>query len=210
MNGGKVVAALAAIVLAQQAVPAWAQTPAAPAAPQPASEPVDEARLALARQIIAAILPPDQRDAIMRRMQQAMMASFSANFHLPPQLNDPGLAKIIRDYLDGMPAMMEPVMAQHMPAYLETLAHAYARNFTREELEQVLNFAHTPAGAKYFSRSTTLMQDPEVASEMGTMMRATQQAAMSSAADLQAKIRAYLTAHPEVAKRLAQGAKKPS
>jgi hypothetical protein len=207
------IAALAVAALIQQAGPAMAQAAPAPhaaaaqAAPLPAP---DEAKLALSRQIIAVIMPTDQRATIIKRMETALLASMGNTFRLPPGVDDPGLSQILQDYLKSVPTLLEPVMAQHMPGYFEAMARAYARNFTQEELEQVLAFAHTPAGAKYLSRAPALMQDPDVSAAIGEVMRAAQQTSAGSVSGLQAKIRAYLAQHPDVAKKLEAAGKKPS
>ncbi len=192
-------------------MPAAAQDHGAPAAAATGALVPNEASLKLSREIIAVAWPEDQRMVMMRRMQDAILAPMKANMQLPPELNDPGLHKILQDYIDNVPETMAPVMAQHMPALFEAMAHAYARNFSLPELEQILAFAHTPAGGKFFSRSSTLLQDPDVAAANGVMMRAAQQATMQSLGEMQGKISDYFKAHPEVATKMKeQATKKPS
>jgi hypothetical protein len=207
----RLIAAFAGLACASQAMPALAQGNGAPAAVAAGAAVPNEASLKLSREIIAVAWPEDQRMVMMRRMQDAILAPMKANLQLPPELNDPGLHKILQDYIDRVPETMAPVMAQHMPGLFEAMAHAYARTFSPGELEQILAFAHTPAGGKFFSRSTTLLQDPDVAAANGTMMRAAQQATMQSLGEMQGKIRDYFKAHPEVAAKMKEQAeaKKP-
>ncbi len=189
-------------------MPVAAQGNGAPAAAAAGASVPNEASLKLSREIIAVAWPEDQRMVMMRRMQDAILAPMKANMQLPPELNDPGLHKILQDYIDNVPETMAPVMAQHMPALFEAMAHAYARNFSMPELEQILAFAHTPAGGKFFSRSSTLLQDPDVAAANGVMMRAAQQATMQSLGEMQGKVRAYFEAHPEAAAKMKEQAEK--
>lgn len=195
MRFGTMIVTLAALALAPQAAMAQAVPPAAAPAPDPAN-------LAVSQQIIAILLPPDQRLAMVRRMQEAITAPMRANMQLPPELNDPGLTKLLHDYLDTLPGLMSPVLAEHMPALADAMARAYARTFTHGELEQILAFARTPAGGKYFLRSSTLLQDPDVAAVNGQLFRAGQEIAVKTSGQLQTQIRAYIAAHPDVAKRL--------
>lgn len=192
----KLIIGLGALALTLQAVPAMAQpAPTATAALDPAS-------LAISRQIIAIVMPPEQRLAMVDRMEQAISAPMRANMKLPPELNDPGLSKLLSDYLDSLPGLMKPVLANHMPGLAEAMAHAYTRNFSKAELEHILDFAKTPVGSKYFARASGLLQDPDVAAVNGELFREGQQVAMKSAGEMQGKVRAYLAAHPDVAKRL--------
>lgn len=209
MRSARLIAAVATLAWASQAMPVAAQEQGAPAAVTAGASVPNEASLKLSHEIIAVAWPEDQRLGMMRRMQDAILAPMKANMQLPPELNDPGLRKIMQDYFDSVPDIMAPVMAQHMPTLFEAMAHAYARNFSQAELEQILAFAHTPAGGKFLSRSTTLLQDPDVAAATGTMMRAAQQASMQSAGNMRVKITDYLKAHPEVVARMKeQGAGK--
>lgn len=212
MHAIKLIAAFAALACASQAMPVAAQGNGAPAGTATGASVPSEASLKLSREIIAVAWPEDQRMVMMRRMQDAILAPMKANLQLPPELDDPGLHKILQDYIDKVPDTMAPVMAQHMPALFEAMAHAYARAFSPSDLEQILAFAHTPAGGKFFSRSTTLLQDPDVAAANGVMMRAAQQATMQSLGEMQGKIRDYFKAHPEAAAKMKEHveAKKPS
>src|SRR5687768_8059000 len=49
-----------------------------------------------------------------------------------------------------------------MPALLEANAQAYAREFSAEELRDLIVFAQTPAGKHYIERYDLLLMAPEV------------------------------------------------
>jgi hypothetical protein len=54
-----------------------------------------------------------------------------------------------------------PTIRKHMPLLSEAYAKVYAREFTAEELQQMIVFARTPAGKHYISRVDILDLDPE-------------------------------------------------
>jgi hypothetical protein len=59
-------------------------------------------------------------------------------------------------------AMAGPKIRAAMPALVEANAQAYAREFTADELRQMIAFAETPAGKHYIDRYDFLQMSPEV------------------------------------------------
>jgi hypothetical protein len=118
--------------------------------------------------------------------------------------SDPGLNAIFSDFLNTMPATLHATMQPLLPEQSEAMARAYARKFDRNELTQILVFGQTPVGAKYLSRSTELMQDPDIQAFYARLVPAVQAQQAPQVAEFKRKIAAYLAAHPEVAKQVRQ------
>ncbi len=196
--------ALAALALAPLAsavaLPAAAQ---AQTAPPPAARPLDPADLQVASQIIAVILPPEQRVAIVERVTKTMMGAMQGNMAGIMGVDDPGLQQIFARMFETMPAAMRPAMERRMPELVDAMTRAYVRHFSHEDLRAILAFAQTPAGSHYLSRSADLMQDPDVVTVMTAMNRDGMEMGMGMAKNLKAELTTYLTQHPEVAKKIA-------
>jgi len=189
---------LAAAILGLMAAPAVAQ----PAPPVANPAPADPARLELARQIIAMAYPGDAAKTLVTPMVTRMMDVMRANMRTPPGFDDPGLKTILDDFLTSLPQRIEPTMERHLPLLLDAIGQSYARTFSTEDLQATLAFARTPAGTHYFQRAATLMADPAVTAELGSLVRDSQATNMAAAQDFQQKVKAYLAAHPDVAARL--------
>lgn len=168
--------------------------PLAPARAQPA----DPAEMADARAIIATMFPAERQDEIFRRMMEDMMAQMRAGFEIDQSLNDPGLRKIIDEYLDGTPERVMPTLRIYMPGILEATAEAYSREFAPKELQEIRAFAETPAGKHYFSSVTSLLSDPAVAAANQRYFAAVEELLSDDKEKLKAKLVAYLSDHPEV------------
>uniref|UniRef100_UPI003A89FB63 DUF2059 domain-containing protein n=2 Tax=Sphingomonas sp. GlSt437 TaxID=3389970 RepID=UPI003A89FB63 len=135
---------------------------------QPAEVAIDPSRFAVARDVVELILPPDQRDAMFRKVIDAMMANMIAG-----QSKALGLDEIfaenpeIRDIFGkfAVQTRNEALLdiKQSEPELLKAYANAYARNFTFDELVQIRSFLATEAGKKFATRSTALLADPDVA-----------------------------------------------
>ncbi|NMN03758.1 MULTISPECIES: DUF2059 domain-containing protein [unclassified Novosphingobium] len=193
--------AMALAVLATIAMPL--SPAAAQTTPPPAAVPLNPADVAVANQIIAVILPPEQRLAIVERVTQAMMAAMRGNIAAGLGVDDPGLNQIFDTMLEKMPAAMRPAMERHLPELTQAMAHAYVRRFSSEDLRAILAFAQTPAGGRYLSRAAELMQDPEVVAVMGALNREGMSVGMATAQEMKAQITDYLAKHPEVARKMA-------
>ena len=142
-------------------VPSAAQTvapaPASPADPDPRN-------LALAREIIDISYPLEQRNALLANRLNAMMAQArtSVTEVLGEDLGDEG-QQIYDRYFGRMRELSADVIARHSPALFEAYSRAYARIFTYDELVQIRVFAVSPAGRRFFQRSSSLSSDPDAA-----------------------------------------------
>jgi len=205
------------VLAALMAVPtiAVADTPPAPSAPQiqpappagvvmPDSAMPDPGRLSLAREIVAIALPPERASAIMNRLLDSMMRPMQAQIQTQLHTSDPGLRALVSDFIKSVTDSGRTTLVQTLPDLTESMAHAYARQFSREDLAQILAFAHTPAGSRYLSRASELMQDPDVQAYYGRLFPAIQASQAPLLAEFKRKVGTYLAAHPDVAKAMAQ------
>ncbi|WP_428333663.1 DUF2059 domain-containing protein [Novosphingobium sp.] len=190
-------------LLALTPLSAQAETPPVAGATRAGTDLPDPERLALAQQVIAIVLPPDQAELTVTRMMDAitapMIASAGAKFD-----SDPGLKTIWASFIDQVTATARETMRSLIPRMRVAYSVAYARHFTRDELTQLLAFGKTPTGAKYLSRASELMQDSSIKALMVQSMNQTTDKMQPAIESFKVRIKAYLAAHPEVAKSLAQ------
>lgn len=182
------------------AVPAVAQDAGVAPAPAPASPDAAE-KLSVAREIVAVMYPQESRDrtfgaAIANITGQSRMATAAA------ASADPGLKKLIDEYISGIPATLMPTVRRHIPDMMEAQAVAYTRMFSLAELKEIRAFAVTPAGRHYLSGSINLLGDPAVTAANVAYLREVQQVATTNQRAFGAKVDAYLKAHPDVAAKL--------
>ncbi|GHC87199.1 DUF2059 domain-containing protein [Novosphingobium pokkalii] len=171
--------------------------------PPPAARPLDPADMQVASQIIAVILPPEQRLAIVERVTRTMMSAMQGNMGGIMGVDDPGLQQIVARMFEKMPAAMRPAMERRVPEMVDAMTRAYVRHFSREDLHAILAFAQTPAGSRYLSHAADLVQDPDVVTVMTAMNRDGMEVGMGVAKEFRAELTSYLTAHPDVAKKIA-------
>lgn len=169
--------------------------PSAPPAPPAAPAAVDPTRLALARDVIATGFPPEKREALffaavdglIAQMRKVMFAELN---------NDPGAAAIVNRKVDEFLGKSKGVMVAHIPALMDGMAQAYAREFTVEELTQYRAFAATPGGQHFFLRSSAIISDPAFAAANESYMRELQPLIGKMRDELTAEMIAYFKVHP--------------
>jgi len=155
---------------------------------------LSDEKLALAREVIATIIPPDRRLDVLGGAAKAMVGQLrGVDF---PGASDPGLQAIVSRHLDRMPALMMPILERHAPDLVEAMARAYAREFSLDELRDIRAFAASPAGNHYLSRSTALLADPDVAAANQAYMAEIVAALPPLQEALRADILKYLASHP--------------
>ena len=164
---------------------------------------VDPARLALGRQVIAILYPPERRDAMMASMVETLMAQIRAGTHLPAMFNDPGLKAILDRNFASMPARLIPVITRNLPRMHEAIATAYARAFTTAELSEIVAFGRTPAGKHYFQQSGSLLADRDVAAANTAYIAEAQQMNQQFSAQVRQEVTDYLSKHPELLNKTA-------
>lgn len=163
-------------------------------------------KLALARQIIDVMYPAETREQMLLDIsgnfaRQAMAGSLSG-----PLYAEPGIRAIADRFIADMPEAMRPVVSRHLPKIFEATAIAYTRQFTLEELRDILAFGRTPAGQRYFTSLPAILSDPAIAAAnqayMAEIMPVSREAGLRARGELEA----YLRAHPEVVARLQRAA----
>lgn len=131
---------------------------AAPAQADPAPvklEAVSPERLELARRFIAVTDTTDIIEYTRETMLQVVA-------YAGDDLDDAGKATA-KHRVDRYLALAEPKIREAMPELIEANAQAYAREFSADELRQMIAFAQTPAGKHYIDRYDFLQMAPEVA-----------------------------------------------
>jgi hypothetical protein len=150
--------------------------------------PIDPARLTLAKQTTAKIMPDGIYSKMMNDMMGKIMGAFLAQTGGMSDLEitlatgveaseaglDEAKRKAITDLLDPNHAkraeamkssfgpMMDKMARTIEPPMREGLARAYARKFSVEQLTELNGFLSTPTGSFYASESFLLQADPEV------------------------------------------------
>ena len=176
------------------AAPAVAQTP--PAA-TPAAAAADPAALAAATRIAGALLPDGTYRKMMSGTLDRMMSGMMDQMgNLPMReilmaagMDETDMPKIAPDAMKqvmaitdpnfkqrmdlGMKAMMGSMvdlMSKYEPAVRDGLSEAYARRFTRAQLDDLERFFATPTGKDYAAQSMLIYADPAVMNRMMAMM----------------------------------------
>ena len=185
----------AALVLPLAAAPSLpAQT--TPAVPQTASAP-DAERLAAARAVVLKLLPPGAYERMLGESFDSMMDAMIDSMGTLPlgqiariggiteeqaaKIGEASIEEMMGIYdphwrerakltTTGMMSEMGELMGKFEPQVRDAMARAYARDFTLEELTELLRFFETPAGAHYAERSLQIYSDKEVVAEMSGMM----------------------------------------
>jgi hypothetical protein len=106
---------------------------------------------------------PDQMTAA-RELVTAMRATdqFKAIFPVLMQQLKPGIVRgrpeVERDYDTMIPAMLE-IFNARSDEIVESMAAIYARNFTVDEMQQVVSFYRTPIGQKLLDKLPVIFQE---------------------------------------------------
>lgn len=185
-----IAAALAACALAAP-IPAYAQ--AAAVAPVP----LDPALVAKARPIAAAILPEGTMEKLMGPMMQQMIGPMMDSIGKMPVRDllkagglDPAQADTMKPAtIDQLMVIVDPAyhermslmtqtmfpaigkfMAQFEPDMREGMAEAFAARYDTTELDSILAFLKTPAGAKFGAGFMQLATDPHYIGRVQAMM----------------------------------------
>ena len=175
-----------------------APAPAAPATASPAPvdpAPVDPAALATAREIIRIGFPEDRRAAMFGNATDALSTQMRATM-MRDLDNNPGAKAIVDRHLDAYLAKGKLVLAAHIPALMDAFAVAYAHEFSRAELADLLAFVRTPTGVHFLTRSASLLSDPAVAAANSAYLRELQPLIGRMRDEMLAELVPYLAAHP--------------
>lgn len=116
---------------------------------EPSAEQVE-----LARRFIALESPAEM---IMEGFKSGFWGSAS---EILLEIEDAGDRSAAEDRIDQLLVGLEPKLKELMPAFLEAHAQVYAREFSADELQQMVAFAGTPAGKHYLASVDNLAMDP--------------------------------------------------
>lgn len=167
-------------------------------APAPVSAaPVDPARLAEARIVIAKLMPPGVYRTLMSSTMAPMLDNMGDSLKALPlgQMAEMGglsakdAAALDKVNLERVMAIYDPHWRERSrltmramfdamgdffttlePEIREAYAHAYANSFSLAELRDFDAFFTTPAGSKFAARYLTIATDPAITAEMRAMM----------------------------------------
>lgn len=134
---------------------------AAPQAAQPASaaEPAPPSfeKLQLARRFVSLTVRTDDMVQMM-----SMGVAQGAEVRLDELTQDAAEKAEVEKDMKRIVALMEPRIRERMPNVLESYAVVYARDFSAEELRQMIAFAQSPAGQHYYATNLAVQGDPIV------------------------------------------------
>jgi hypothetical protein len=163
---------------------------------------VDPDNLSIARQIAAIALTPEKTNAFVVQMEQFIFQTRLTSWFHGAHVNDPALAAILDAYFASARPLVHAALISKLPALNEATARAYAQIFSRTELSTLLDFARTPAGAKFLARAIVVGNDQEIVKCTLDIEAAGLESQKQPEIDLLAKVGAYLATHPEVASKI--------
>jgi hypothetical protein len=183
---------LALLMVLAPPVAALAQTP------QPAvATPLDPARLAVARRLAAALMPPGSFKTMMgTAMDQIALQSLDSAMDLPLKsfmgaagLPDDTVAKLAPTTIRELMRLIDPAfdernrrmlpiltggivdfMSAEEPSFREGYGEALARRFDGQQLLAIEAFFKTPIGTAYAASMFTLQTDPAYLARMQAMI----------------------------------------
>ena len=136
-------AIVAVLAAAFFVAPAWAQTPA----PPPAEN------LAAARELVGVMKATDQFKALLPTIMQGIKPSIVQ-----------GRPEVERDYDTIMPVILDGA-SQRVNQLSDMLADIYARNFSVDEIHDLITFYQTPTGQKLLQRQPAIARQSMVAGQ---------------------------------------------
>lgn len=143
--------------------PANAAAPAATtSAPGTKASQPDPASIALAQQILTVAFPPEKRSQMYASMMDSIMGQARKELQGKIATGDKDFDALLDRSMQRMQDEMKATINAALPDYFESFARAYAREFSRDDLQAILAFVKTPAGERYFQRLPALLQDPEI------------------------------------------------
>ena len=122
---------------------------------------LDSKALLLAHEILEIGMPPATRPAMFSGIMDAMRAQMRTAMSGKASAGDPEIAEIVNRSMDRMFSQLSVMMNAHLPDIFESMAHAYARQFSFDDLTQIRAFVGTSAGQHFFSRSALIVRDPD-------------------------------------------------
>lgn len=149
-----------ALLAGASTLAAAAPPPAEPLVPQNSvmAEPAPPSleRQALARRYVSLTLPPDKFIAGMRFSTSRMVVA------LRTASGDASDGPDFDSFMERFMALLETKLRDRVPNIMEAYSQAYAREFSADELQQMIAFAQSPAGQHYLAKQFDLASDPAV------------------------------------------------
>ena len=153
------------------------------------------AKLAIAHEIVTIAYPVETREAVFNGAMDAMLAQTRDSI-FDSLKNDPGAEHIVVSKVDSFVAKGKSILKGHIPAMMDGLAMAYAREFSEAELKELRTFAQSPTGSHFLQRSSVVLSDPDFAAANQAYMRELQPAIEKMQKELVAELTAYFIEHP--------------
>ena len=144
------------------------------AAPQPAPKAnpteVDPRALAIAHQILAIGIPAEKRSQMFTSVLDSLSEQVRKSAAGLSPTKDKDFQAILDRSTQRLWDGMKPIMNAALPDIFESMARAYARDFSVDDLNALLAFVKTPAGQHFFERSPLILKDPDVQASQQRMM----------------------------------------
>ena len=123
---------------------------------------VDPAALALAHQILDIGFPAEKRSQMFGSVMDSLMRQSRKATENLGLTKDKDLQALMNRSTQRMWDQMKPIMNAALPDIFESMAHAYARQFSTDDLTALLAFVKTPDGQHFFERAALILKDPDV------------------------------------------------
>lgn len=140
---------------------------------------IDPVRLEKARALVEVTVPATQRQAMFTKVIDAFMGNqLSGIMKASPELGEvfqknEELRQIFSSFVARQRTLVLKDLEETTPELLTAYTHAYARNFTSEDMDGLITFLSTPLGQKYVARSSELLADPDFGEwQQGIALRA--------------------------------------
>lgn len=154
--------AIVAIVLSAALPLAMPAEAAAPSATADEAAVLGPTSLSLAHDILNYAFPPEKRADMMDSVMDSIIEQTRKNVPSSTFTDDKDFQAVLDHSLRRMQEELKATVREGVPDYFESFARAYARDFSREDLEAIDAFVKTPAGQHYFARAPDLLNDPDV------------------------------------------------
>lgn len=152
INASLVVPFIGAASVALIAAPLSAQSGPANGTQDAAAE-ISPIAMILAKQIVAAGYPEEERERLFFATMDQTVAQMRGAIAPSLPRDDPGAVAILDDWIAEYTAASKDVLRKHIPDIMAGMEEAYATIFTEEELRDILSFVRTPSGQRYFELS---------------------------------------------------------
>jgi hypothetical protein len=130
--------------------------------PSETATPVDPASLALAHQILAIEWPPEKRAKMYDSMMDSIVEQTRKTLENKDMAGDKDFQAMVDHSTVRMFDEMKASIIADLPDYFGAMEHAYARQFSPDDLRSILAFVKTPAGQHYFQRIPEVLKDPDM------------------------------------------------